>query len=401
MKKIRRITAMLAAGAVMLSCISFTGSVSAAEEKKAEAKTAQTETAQTMPVEVKAKAAVLMDVTTGKVLMAKNENERLPPASVTKIMTLLLVCEAIDSGELSLTEKLTASKDAVSKGGSQIWLKEGESMTVDELLKAAAIASANDACAVLAERIAGSEEGFVTMMNERAKALGMKNTNFENCTGLDDTTTNHYTSAYDIAIMGRELLKHDVIQNYTTVWMDSLRDGKTELVNTNKLVRFYKGTTGLKTGTTQKAGHCLAASAQRDSLHLIAVVLGCESSDDRFNGAKAMLNWGFSNWVSYKPEISKDLITDVNVLHGIKSSITPEIPETSGTIIKKGAMGDVKQEINIPVDVEAPVEKGQVIGTVTFTLGDEKIGEYNLTAGEAIKKIGFLDALAMLLRGAA
>lgn len=236
----------------MLSCISFSGSVSAAEENKAETKTSQTETAQTMPVEVKAKAAVLMDVTTGKVLMANNENERLPPASVTKIMTLLLVCEAIDSGELSLTEKLTASKDAVSKGGSQIWLKEGESMTVDELLKAAAIASANDACAVLAERIAGSEEGFVTMMNERAKALGMKNTNFENCTGLDDTTTNHYTSAYDIALMGRELLKHELIQNYTTVWMDSLRDGKTELVNTNKLVRFYKGTTGLKTGTTQK-----------------------------------------------------------------------------------------------------------------------------------------------------
>lgn len=401
MKKIRRITAMLAAGAVMLSCISFSGSVSAVEEKKAEAKTAQTETSGTMPVEVKAKSAVLMDVTTGKVLMAKNENERLPPASVTKIMTLLLVCEAIDSGELSLTEKLTASKDAVSKGGSQIWLKEGESMTVDELLKAATIASANDACAVFAERIAGSEEGFVTMMNEKAKTLGMKNTNFENCTGLDDTTTNHYTSAYDIALMGRELLKHELIQNYTTVWMDSIRNGKTELVNTNKLVRFYKGTTGLKTGTTQKAGHCLAASAQRDSLHLIAVVLGCESSDDRFNGAKAMLNWGFSNWVSYKPEISKDLITDVNVLHGIKSSITPEIPETSGTIIKKGAQGDVKQAINIPVDVEAPVEKGQVIGTVTFTLGDEKIGEYNLTAGEAIKKIGFLDALAMLLKGAA
>lgn len=401
MKKIRRTTAIIAAGAVMLCCVSFSGHVFAAQETDVQAQETKAAASETMPVEVKAKAAVLMDVTTGKVLMANNENERLPPASITKIMTLLLVCEAIDAGELSLTEELTASKDAVSKGGSQIWLKEGETMTVDELLKAACIASANDACAVFAERLGGSEEGFVAMMNERAQELGMTNTNFENCTGLDDTVTNHYTSAYDIALMGRELLKHDLIQNYTTVWMDTLRDGETELVNTNKLVRFYKGTTGLKTGTTSKAGQCLAASAQRDSLHLIAVVLGCETSDDRFNGAKAMLNWGFSNMVSYQPEINRELITDVNVIHGIKSSITPEIPETSGTIIKKGSQENVKQEINIPVDVEAPVEKGQVIGTVTFTLDGEKIGEYNLTAGEAVKKIGFLDALAMLLRAAA
>lgn len=396
MKIVRRLTALLLICALALTGLGVNSKAFAAEEKAP--KTSENKAA---PVEVKAKGAVLMDVATGKVLMAKNEHEKLPPASVTKIMTLLLTIEAVDSGKLSLTEKLTASKDAVSKGGSQIWLKEGESMTVDQLLKAAAIASANDACCVLAEKIAGSEEGFVAMMNERAKQLGMKDTSFENCTGLDDTAQNHYTSAYDIALMGRELLSHDLIKNYTTVWMDTLRDGKTELVNTNKLVRFYKGTTGLKTGTTAKAGHCLAASAQRGGTHLIAVVLGCESSDDRFSGAKAMLNWGFANWTDYKPEINKEAVTDVNVLHGVKATIKPEVPDTNSLTIKKGSEGNIKQEINLPLDVEAPVEKGQVLGTVTFTLDGEKIGEYKLTAGESIKKIDFFDALLMLLRSAA
>ena len=224
------------------------------------------------PVEIKAKAAVLMDASTGKVLMKFNENEKLYPASVTKIMPLLLVCEAIDGGRISLSDTVTATGSAASKGGSQIWLKEGEQMTVDELLKATAVYSANDACTALGEYIAGSDEAFVKMLNDRAAELGMTNTHFENCTGLDDTTENHLTSALDIAIMSRELLKHELIMNYTTIWMDSLRNGQTELVNTNKLVRFYEGTTGLKTGTTSKAGCCVSASAMRDGTHLVAVV---------------------------------------------------------------------------------------------------------------------------------
>ncbi|MEG2081320.1 MAG: D-alanyl-D-alanine carboxypeptidase family protein, partial [Oscillospiraceae bacterium] len=243
-----------------------------------------------MQVEVKAKSAILMDAGTGTVLMAKNAHDKLFPASVTKIMSLLLITEAIDQGKIALTDAVTASTAASKMGGSEIWLKEGETMSVDELLKATVVASANDACYALSEVVSGSNEAFVKRMNERAKELGMNDTNFENCTGLDDTATNHLTSAYDIAIMSMELLKHQRIMNYSTIWMDSLRNGATELVNTNKLVRFYEGTTGLKTGTTGKAGCCVSATAKRDDLHLIAVVMGSDNSNDRFDGAKAMLN---------------------------------------------------------------------------------------------------------------
>ena len=240
-----------------------------------------------LPVEIKAKAAVLMDASTGKVLLKYNENEKLCPASVTKIMPLLLVVEAIDSGKIKLNDVVTVSANASSKGGSQIWLKEGEQMTVDDLLKATAVYSANDACSALGEYVSGSEEAFVSALNKRAAELGMKNTNFENCTGLDDTTINHLTTALDVAIMSKELLRHEMIINYTTIWMDSVRGGETELVNTNKLVRFFEGTTGLKTGTTSKAGCCVSASAMRNGTHLIAVVLGSENSSDRFETAKA------------------------------------------------------------------------------------------------------------------
>ena len=240
-------------------------------------------------VEVNAKAAVLMDFSTGKVLYSFNENERLYPASVTKIMPMLLVMEALDSGKISLDDTVTTSTNAASKGGSQIWLKEGEEMTVDELMKATAIGSANDAVTALGEHLYGSEEAFVLEMNKRAEELGMTNTNFVNGSGLDDDTTEHLTTAYDIAVMSRELLKHEKITDYTTVWMDSLRGGETQIVNTNKLVRFYSGTTGLKTGTTSKAGNCLSASAKRDGLHLIAVVMGASSGTERFEAAKRML----------------------------------------------------------------------------------------------------------------
>ena len=241
-----------------------------------------------MPVDVKAKSAVLMDQSTGTVLMRMNENEKLYPASVTKIMSMLLVAEAIDSNTIRLTDAVTTSTNASKKGGSQIWLKEGETMTVDELLKATAVYSANDACTALGEYIVGSDEAFVTMMNDRAQELGMKNTHFDNCTGLDDTSATHLTTAYDIALMSRELMKHQFIQQYTKIWMDSLRDGKTELVNTNKLIRFYEGATGLKTGTTSKAGCCISATATRNGTSLIAVVMGADNSKDRFEGAKGM-----------------------------------------------------------------------------------------------------------------
>ena len=348
-------------------------------------------------LDVKAKSYVLMDVSNGKLLLGKDEHERLYPASVTKIMTLLLVIERIDSGKLSLEDKVTASTAAAGKGGSQIWLKEGETMTVDELLRAAAIGSANDACTALAEHIAGSEEGFVKLMNAKANELGMKDTNFENCTGLDDDTENHLTSAYDIALMSCELLSHERIQNYTTVWMDSLRSGATELVNTNKLVRFYKGTTGLKTGTTSKAGHCISASAMRKNLHLIAVVLGAENSTDRFEGAKALLNYGFANYETVTPNFDSSLITDVNVIKGIEQSVTPQVEKVLPMTLETGTGAKIQPKINLALSVEAPVEKGQVLGTLDFEIDGNVIASYNIVSPVEIRKINFGDMLMRLL----
>lgn len=351
----------------------------------------------TMPVEVKAKAAVLMDCTTGKVLMKMNEHEKLYPASVTKIMSLLLVMEALDNNKIRLTDIVTTSPVAASKGGSQIWLKEGETMSVDELLKATAVYSANDACTALGEYIAGSDEGFVQMMNERAAALGMKNTHFENCTGLDDDTETHLTTAYDIAVMSRELMKHELIKEYTTIWMDSLRDGQTELVNTNKLIRFYNGATGLKTGTTNKAGCCVSATATRDGTSLVAVVMGADNSSDRFEGAKAMLNWGFANYVTLTPQIDKALVTDVNVLRGEVRTLTPQIPSAASILVPKGREGDIVQNIELAATVEAPVESNQTLGTVSVSLDGEVLGKYNLTAPHYVDRLSFTTVFCRML----
>lgn len=342
-----------------------------------------------MPVDVKAKSAVLMDQTTGTVLMKMNENQKLYPASVTKIMSMLLVAEAIDNNTIRLTDEVTVGTEASKKGGSQIWLKEGETMTVEELLKATAVYSANDACTALGEYIAGSDEGFVIMMNERAQELGMKNTHFDNCTGLDDTTQTHLTTAYDIALMSRELMKHQLIMQYTRIWMDSLRDGKTELVNTNKLIRFYEGATGLKTGTTSKAGCCISATATRDGTSLIAVVMGADNSKDRFEGAKAMLNWGFANYETVTPKIDKTLIADVNIIMGEERKITPQISGDSQFLIPKGKKKDLTQEINLAAAVEAPVESNQTLGTVTVKLNGNKLGEYRLTAPHYVERLTF------------
>lgn len=349
-----------------------------------------------LPVDVKAKSAILMDCDSGKVLLSYNEHEKLPPASVTKIMPLLLIVEAIDEGTISLSDTVTTSAQAASKGGSQIWLKEGETMSVADLLKAVTVASANDACAALGEYIAGSEQEFVRLMNERAKKLGMNDTVFYNCSGLDDEDTN-ITSAHDIAVMSCELIKHDLIRDYSTIWMDSLRNGATELVNTNKLVRFYPGTTGLKTGTTSKAGCCLSATALRDGLHLCAVVMGSDSSSDRFESAKALLNYGFSNYVSVLPTIDKALITPVKVLMGEEEKIMPEVPEITRLTVKKGEEKNLKQTITLDLSVTAPVEKGQTLGKAVFSVGDEILAEYQLRSPQAVDKMTLRFAFKKLL----
>ena len=350
-----------------------------------------------MQVTVNAKSAVLMEASTGEVLMALNPDLQVYPASVTKIMSLLLVTEAIDRGQIALTDIVSASRNASGKGGSQIWLKEGEQMTVDDLLKATAVASANDAITALGEFVAGSDEAFVDMMNKRAQELGMKNTHFENCTGLDDTADSHLTTAYDIALMSRELIKHERVRNYTTIWMDTLRGGETELVNTNKLIRFYDGATGLKTGTTSRAGCCVSATAQRNGLSLIAVVMGSPSSNDRFDAARAMLDWGFANYACARLEIDSALITPITVINGKQDSIIPELPEALTAVVRKGREADIIQVVDMPVDVEAPVENGQSLGSVKFMLDGEELLCYELKCPELVEKLSFFERYKKLM----
>lgn len=342
-----------------------------------------------LPVDICARAAVLMDAGTGRVLIDKNANEPMHPASITKIMTILLVVEAIDSGKITINDMVTVSEDAAKKGGSQIWLEVGETMSVNDLLKAAVVGSANDACAALAEFVAGSEPAFVTMMNQRAAQLGMTNTNFENCSGLDDETVNHITTAYDVALMARELISHEIIFNYTTIWMDSLRGGKTELTNTNKLIKTFEGITGLKTGTTEKAGYCVCATAKRDGMHLIAVVLDGESSQLRFSCAAAMMNWGFANYTFVNPQIDMSAITPVRVLHGQQLSVTPAVGIPASVLVRKGEQEKIAQTVELSQDVNAPVEKGQILGIVKFTLDGKTVSEAKIYAPEAVERMDF------------
>jgi len=349
------------------------------------------------PVEIAARAALLMDAATGQVLIGYNEHERLYPASVTKVMTLLLVAEALENGKIALTDQIAATGTAAAKGGSQIWLREGESMTVEELLKAVAIYSANDASVALAEAIAGSEESFVALMNDRAHELGMANTTFLNSTGLDDTADEHLTTAYDIALMSRELLRHEEVTAYSTIWMDSLRDGETELVNTNRLVRFFEGATGLKTGTTARAGCCISATARRGDTHLIAVVLGSGNSNERFDTAKRLLNWGFANYATVIPQIDPELIPPVRVMRGAEQWVQPVPPDAMPILVPRGSEAELRQSVDLAVDVQAPVEAGQVLGHVTITIDGETLGEYPLVAPEAIPAATFMMMMQRLL----
>ena len=343
------------------------------------------------------KSAILMEAQTGTVLYELNPDEALPPASVTKIMTLLLVMEAIDRGELKYDDMLSASEHACSMGGSQIYLKEGEEMSVDDLVKSVVIASANDAAVVLAERVAGSEDAFVEMMNKRAEELGMENTHFENTNGLDDTVENHVTSARDIAIMSRELIKHKKITEYSSIWMDTIRNGEFGLTNTNRLVRFYKGATGLKTGSTDKAGFCISATAERDGMTLRAVVMGSPTRDIRNSSATSMLDWGFANFALYNaPAVQLDPIK----VNGGKKSYCALDTSSFTAVVDKNEKGRVEVLTELPSFVSAPVFQGQQIGCVRYKVGEREIGCAYITATENIEKIGFWNVFARILSAA-
>lgn len=348
-------------------------------------------------LDIKAKSVILMEPNTGKILYEDNADEILPPASITKVMSLLLVMEALDRGDFDLETVVSASEHACSMGGSQIWLEPNESMTVDDLLKATVIVSANDATVALGELVAGSEEGFVALMNQRAKELGMTNTTFKNCSGLD--SEGHLTSAHDVAVMSSELIKHELIKNYTTVWMDSLRNGESELVNTNKLVRFYNGTTGLKTGTTSGSGYCLSATAERDGLSLVAVVMGADTTSDRFEGAKKLLDFGFSNF-SYT-EIDADLKNDfcVEVADGVKDSLKVKADGSFSLLLKKSDTAQITKKTVIDKKISAPIKKGDAVGIVKIYSGKEQIGEIKLLADENINKLTFLRVFIRVFKG--
>lgn len=338
---------------------------------------------------INAKSVVLMATDTKDVLYKENELEHLSPASVTKIMSILLCLEALDSGKIKLTDKVTASKNAVAMGGSQIWLEEGETMTVDELLKAVVIASANDACTALGEHIAGSDVAFVKMMNDKTRELGLKNTNFENCTGLDDTTKAHYSCAYDLAVISCEVMKYDLIKDYSTIWLDSLRAGKTELNNTNKLVKSYKGITGLKTGTTSNAGFCVSATASRDGLNLVAVVLGSDTSEHRFQTAEYLLDKGFAEYSSRKIKIDKNKLTPVKINNGKQKSIIPSFNNTQNIVLPKDN-GKLKYDFKIKKEVNAPVKKGDSLGNVKVISNGKTVKVIPLYADRGVDKVNFM-----------
>ncbi|HIT28299.1 MAG TPA: D-alanyl-D-alanine carboxypeptidase [Candidatus Faecousia gallistercoris] len=351
-------------------------------------------------LQLTAPSAVLMDLATGTVLYETNAHERLAPASVTKVMTLLLIMEAIDSGKISWQDTVTASEAAAAKGGSQVYLKVGETMSVEEMVKSITVSSANDCACAMAEYIAGSEAGFVEKMNAKAKELGMEDTNFVNCTGLDDepSAAEHLTSAYDIALMSRELLLHHPdIKKFTTIWMDTVRNGSFGLANTNKLVRFYEGTTGLKTGYTSAAGHCLSASALRDGLELVAVVLHCPSSTDRFQSAKALLDYGFANY-ALVPVQEGETLSPVPVVLGQSETVQPVASGEEQLLIDKGLRQSVTRTVELLPSVQAPVSQGQRLGTLTIQADGQVLGEIPLVAEKAVPRLTWKDLFQNLLR---
>lgn len=341
-----------------------------------------------------ARSAILMEQDTGRVLFEKNPDEPMPPASITKVMTLLLTMEAIESGQIRLTDMVACSEYAASMGGSQIWLEPGEEMSVDDLLKATAIASANDAAVDLAELVAGSEDAFVDRMNARAEELGMENTHFMNATGLD--AEGHVSTARDIALMSRALLQYPLISEYSKIWMSSLRNGETQLVNTNKLIRFYNGCTGLKTGTTDGAGSCLSASATRKGLSLIAVTLGSPTSAERFSAARGLLDYGFANYMK-APIPPLEGIEPVHVTRGVEDQVEVHANQPDSVIIRSGQQVKITQEPELVEEVEAPVEAGQRLGKVAVKMDGELLLEYDLVAASPVERMTFMTALKFML----
>jgi len=341
------------------------------------------------------KSIILMEESTGKILYERDADLKMPPASITKIMTLLLTMEAMEKGAFSLDTVVTCSQHAASMGGAQIWLEEGERMSVDDLLKAVCIKSANDAAVLLAETVGGSEEGFVVMMNQRAKELGMTNTTFKNASGLD--AEGHLSTARDIAVMSKALMRHDKIFEYTKIWMDTLRGGETELVNTNKLIRFYKGATGLKTGTTDGAGSCLSATAEREGLSLIGVVMGYPDSKTRNAAASKLLNYGFANYKITTPEKSADIPSTIPVKKGMCESVSVNVSKIPSVLMGKTDDLKIEQVVNVEENLIAPIKKGQKIGSVDILLGGKKYASYDLTAGEDCEKMSFFKAFLKIL----
>ena len=347
---------------------------------------------------VSAKSAVLMDVATGTILYEQNATEPLAPASVTKVMTMLLIMEAIDSGRIGWEDPVTASEAAAAKGGSQIYLKVGESMSVSDMVKSIAVSSANDCACAMAEHLYGSEEAFVEKMNQRAEELGMLDTHFVNCTGLDDGPAGkeHVTSAHDIALMSRQLLQyHPQITKFTTIWMDTVRNGQFGLSNTNKLVRFYDGATGLKTGFTAAAGYCLSATAQREDLHLVAVVMGCETSKDRFNACKSLLDFGFANYCLIQPEAQT---LSVPVTLGQEAQVQAIPGQPTQFLIEKGQKSSVRITTELEEQVSAPVSKGQRLGTMTVYSGEQILAQIPLIAEKTVAKRTFGEIFADILK---
>jgi len=344
---------------------------------------------------ITAPSAVLMETSSGKILFEKNPHEQRPCASITKVMTMLLVCEAIDNGKLSLDDTITASAHAASMGGSDIWLEEGETMSADDMIKATVVASANDAAVALAEHLCGSEEVFVEKMNEKASQLGMKDTVFKNCNGLDED--GHITSAYDVAVMSRELMKHEMIFDYTSIWLDNLRDGKTQIVNTNKLLKTYNGITGLKTGTTNDAGCCMSASATRGDMSLVAVVLGCNSGKERFSDAAALLDYGFANFSVTQLKAPEDLPKTIKVENGMQGNIGIGCDVNSSIVLDKNSSSKIVSKIDLPESIEAPVVSGQKLGTVTYSLDGNAVKSFEITALQDAEKISFASVFSVLL----
>ena len=348
------------------------------------------------------KSAALMDVATGTLLYESDSHARLAPASVTKVMTMLLIMEAVDSGKISMTDTVTASEAAAAKGGSQIYLKAGETMSVSDMLKSIAVSSANDCACAMAEHIAGSEEAFVAQMNQRAAQLGMLDTHFVNCTGLDDgeNASEHKTSAYDIALMSRELMKnHPDIKKFTTIWMDTVRNGTFGLSNTNKLIRFYQGATGLKTGFTSGAGYCLSATAQRDGMELIAVVMGADTSANRNAACKQLLDYGFANYAVIQPELAEP--EPVAVKLGKADTVEAVLGDGSGILIDKAQKNAVAMELSLEGPVTAPVSQGQRLGTLTIRAGEQVLKEVPLVASEGVERLSFGDLFTRVFQRAA